>query len=212
MKEIVIMGAGELGKEIVWLIEDINRIKPTWVILGFLDDTKAVGELCSGYPILGPMSSLESLRDINSFYAVIAVQNGADKTRIAKEHAEFNRWATIIHPTAAIAPESSVGCGSVVFPQVTVSVDTVIGKHVLLYIHSIICNDCRIEDCVSVMSGVSVAEHVTVGERSYISAGSNVYPHISIGKDCRIAVGATIDDDLQDGVNKNIKGKGLFYK
>ena len=38
MKNIVIIGAGDLGKEIVWLIEDINKVKPTYVILGFLDD------------------------------------------------------------------------------------------------------------------------------------------------------------------------------
>ena len=38
MKEIVIIGAGDLGREVVWLIEDINRLNPTYVILGFLDD------------------------------------------------------------------------------------------------------------------------------------------------------------------------------
>ena len=212
MKEIVIMGAGELGKEVVWLIEDINRKKPTWVILGFLDDTKIEGDLYCGYPILGPMNRLEQLRETNSFYAVIAVQNGADKAMIAANHEDFKRWATIIHPTAVIAPESCIGDGSIVFPQVTVSVDTVIGKHVLLYIHSIICNDCKIEDYASVMSGVSVAEHVTIGERSYLSAGCDVYPHIKIGDGCRIAVGSNIDKDITNNTETDRKNKGFFHK
>ena len=38
MKNIVIIGAGDLGKEVVWMIEDINKRKPTYLIMGFLDD------------------------------------------------------------------------------------------------------------------------------------------------------------------------------
>jgi pyrroline-5-carboxylate reductase len=34
MKNIVIIGAGDLGKELVWLIEDINKVNQTHVILG----------------------------------------------------------------------------------------------------------------------------------------------------------------------------------
>ena len=38
MKKIVILCAGDFGREIAWLIEDINAQKPTYEILGFLDD------------------------------------------------------------------------------------------------------------------------------------------------------------------------------
>lgn len=41
MKNLVIVGTGDLGKEIVWLVEDINRISPKYQILGFLDDDAA---------------------------------------------------------------------------------------------------------------------------------------------------------------------------
>ena len=206
------MGAGELGKELIWLIEDINKKEPTWVILGFLDDTKAAGDIYCGYPILGSMDQLETIREKDSFYAVIAVQNGSDKASIADKHKEFNRWATIIHPTAAVAPQSKIGVGSIIFPQVTVSVDTVIGKHSLLYIHAIVCNDCVFGDHVSIMSGVSIAEHVIIGDRTYVSAGCDVYPHITIGKDCNIVVGSTVEDNLEDGSIKGKKNKGLFIK
>ncbi len=211
MKNIIILGAGELGKEALWIIEDINRVKPTWLILGFLDDTKEKGIEVNGYPILGSMNQLEELSNNNESFALIAVQNGRDKAIIANKHKDFNKWATIIHPTAVIAPESSIGAGSIVFPQVTVSVDSVIGKHNLLYIHAIVCNDCRLGECTSVMSGVSIAEHVSVGANSYLAAGCDVYPHVTIGKNCRIAVGTTVDEDLPDGSEKKKKNY-IFYK
>lgn len=211
MKNIVIMGAGELGKEVLWLIEDINRIEPTWVILGFLDDTKNLGDTINGYPVIGTMFQLEELSREYDLYAIVAVQSGKDKANIDSDHKNFNRWASIIHPTAVVAPEVRVGDGTIIFPQVTVSVDSNIGRHCLLYIHAIICNDCVLKDYTSVMSGVSLAEHVTVGERSYLSAGCDVYPNINIGKDCKISVGTTVDEDLPDGTEK-IRKIRLFHK
>ena len=45
MKEIVILGAGDFGKEVAWLIEEINKRNPTYIILGYLDDDeKKIGQ------------------------------------------------------------------------------------------------------------------------------------------------------------------------
>ena len=38
MQDILIYGAGGFGMEVAWLIEDINRVKPTWQLVGFIDD------------------------------------------------------------------------------------------------------------------------------------------------------------------------------
>ncbi len=212
MKNIVILGAGELGKEIVWLIEDINRITPTWLILGFLDDTKQKGEICHGYPVLGSMKDLDEYKQKGPLCAIIALQNGGDRKRIANMYAESTQWAKIVHPTAVLAPDVVIGDGSVIFPQVTVSVGSTLGNHNLLYIHATVCNDCIFNDCVSVMTGVSVAEHVVIGSESYIAAGSNIYPHVSLGKAVRVAVGTTVSENVSDGVEIGKKGKGLFFK
>ena len=71
MKNIVIIGAGDLGKEVVWLIEDINRVKPTYLILGFLDDdmSKNTYSFC-GYRVLGGTDKLEELNAISPFSSV----------------------------------------------------------------------------------------------------------------------------------------------
>lgn len=50
MKDIVIIGAGGFAREVVWLIEENNKIKPEWNILGYIsNETGKVGN----YDIVG---------------------------------------------------------------------------------------------------------------------------------------------------------------
>ncbi len=187
MRNIVIIGAGDLGKEVVWLIEDINKVKPTYVILGFLDDDKAKeGGEFYGYRVLGSTSELECISAKTPTSAVIAIQDGSIRRKMVEAHKGFTSWETIIHPTAVIASTSPMGKGSVVFPHVTVSVDTKLGDFELLYINSTVCNDCTLGDYVSIMTGASVSERVVIGNECFLRAGCTVYPHIVLGDNVRV--------------------------
>ena len=73
MKNIVIIGAGDLGKEVVWMIEDINKRKPTYLIMGFLDDdVEKTGNIHYGYEVLGTLDKLPELSEKMDISAVIA--------------------------------------------------------------------------------------------------------------------------------------------
>lgn len=214
MKSIVIIGAGDLGKELVWLIEDINKRTPTYLILGFLDDdVSKTGKEFYGYKILGTTEKLEEIRFNPQISVVTAIQDGSIRKRIAETHRGFHAWETIIHPTAAIAPTVILGQGSIVFPQVTISVDSSLGIFGLYYINSTICNDCMLGNYVSVMTGAAVSEHVKIGDESFLAAGCCVYPHKVIGKRVKVAVGATVDKNYSDDVVINGKNGGfLLFK
>jgi sugar O-acyltransferase (sialic acid O-acetyltransferase NeuD family) len=183
MKNLVIIGAGDLGKEIVWLIEDINKRIPIYLILGFLDDdTAKAGTEFYGYKVLGGTEQLKELSGKTPLSAVIAIQDGTVRKKIVEEHPEFDDWETIIHPTAVIAGSSTIGKGSVIFPQVTVSVDSALGDFGLYYIHASICNDCVIGSYVSVMMDSTVGDHVTINELCCVEAGAQVKSHTELGE------------------------------
>lgn len=178
MKNIVIIGAGDLGKELVWLIEDINKVKPTYVILGFLDDD--IGKINKeffGYKVLGTTASLEELNLKFPLSAVIAIRDGVARKVIVDAHPDFAHWETILHPTAVIAPESVLGEGTIMFPHVTVSVDTRIGRFGILYINATVCNDCVVGDFTSIMTGAVVSEHVTLESGTILNTGAYISPH-----------------------------------
>ena len=210
MKNIVIIGAGDLGKEVVWLIEDINHHYPNYLILGFLDDDrKKTGSEFYGYKVLGTTDQLENIASGTPLAAVIAIQSGSVRRKIVEEHGEFQNWESIIHPTAVIASTSPIGKGTIIFPQVTVSVDTKLGLFNLFYIHSTVCNDCKIGDYVSVMSGVSVSERAEIGNECFLAAGSTVYPHKRLGERVVVGVEATVSKDYGDGAEVSEKGSGF---
>lgn len=183
MKNIVIIGAGDLGKELVWLIEDINRVKPTYLILGFLDDDAAKDTYSFfGYKVLGSTNQLEELNSKLPFSAVIAIRDGSIRKKIVESHPAFDQWETIVHPTAVIASSTKIGKGSIFFPQVTVSVDTYLGQFGLYYIHSTVCNDCWIGNYVSVMANASISEHAEVPGETILPANSCIEPHTKQAK------------------------------
>ena len=45
MKDLIIVGAGGFGREVVWLVERINQSQPTWKVLGFVDDAEGLPEI-----------------------------------------------------------------------------------------------------------------------------------------------------------------------
>ena len=38
MQDIAIFGAGGFSREILTLIQDVNRVSPVWNVVGFFDD------------------------------------------------------------------------------------------------------------------------------------------------------------------------------
>ena len=54
MKDLIIIGAGGLGRETIWMTERINAVSPEWNILGFIDDKPSYkGKIIDGYRVLG---------------------------------------------------------------------------------------------------------------------------------------------------------------
>ena len=76
MKDMIIIGAGDFGREVAWLIEDINKRQMTYRVLGYLDDANCVqGQTVHNYKVLGKIEFLKSLCDNNEVCCVIAMQD-----------------------------------------------------------------------------------------------------------------------------------------
>jgi hypothetical protein len=53
MNKLVIVGAGGLGRSVAWLVERINLIKPTWEMLGYIDENKLLmGKMIGKYKVI----------------------------------------------------------------------------------------------------------------------------------------------------------------
>lgn len=202
MKNIVIIGAGGLGREVAWLIEEINQVKKEWNILGYLDDNvENHGKVLSGYKVLGNTEYISFLsKDI---YIIIAIGNGKAREKIVEKLGEKN-YATLIHPNANIAASSEVEEGVIICSGALVSIEAKIGKHCVINFNSIVAHDSLIEDFVTIHVNVNVSGNVKVGRYSTLGSGSSIYQGKKIGKNCMIGMGSTVLRNIKD--NKTALG------
>ena len=74
MKNIVIVGAGGVGREVSLIIQQINRLEPTWNLIGYIDDNpENWGNVVNGYAVLGGIDSLTMM--CKDTYVIIAIAN-----------------------------------------------------------------------------------------------------------------------------------------
>lgn len=199
MKRIVIIGAGDFGKEVAWLIEDINKVKSTYELFGFLDDDKKkIGQVYNGYPCLGPISKLTDLYKEHSVCAVIAMQNVDIRKLIVAKYPEFDNWETLIHPSVNFSDTSSIGKGCIICSGSAVSVNTVIGNHCVFNISVTLGHDCTIGNYVSVMSGSCISGHVLVKDNAYLATNCTVVPKMKVGEHAVVGAGSVVLRNVRD--------------
>ena len=201
MKKIVILCAGDFGKELAWLIEDINAHHPAYEILGFLDDDEnKIGKDFNGYKCIGKISLLSDLAKEQDVCATIATQESRFRKKFVEENPEFHNWETLIHPSVNISKTSRLGSGCVVCANCNISVNTTLGDHCILNLGVTIGHDCEISDYVSLMSGTVISGHVIIKESAYFGSNSTVVPGKKIGTNSKVGAGSVVIRNVKDNV------------
>lgn len=106
---------------------------------------------------------------------------------------------TLIHPTAVIGSDVTIGNGSVVMPGAIINAKSTIGNGVIINSGAIIEHECTIGDFAHICPGVAIAGGSLVGERSWIGIGSSVIQNITIKSDITIGAGSVVVKDILEG-------------
>ena len=197
MKKIYILGAGGLGREILWWIKDINKVKPTWEIAGFLDDNPAAleGYECD-YSVVGSIRDRMPKEDEEY---VLAFGSPAVKRKIVNLlKPRGARFATVIHPTALLSEYARYGEGFVMFPYSKLSVNSTVGDYVTL-LSSPIGHDTVIGDYSVISGNCNIIRNVVIGEGVFLAAGVCIAQDIHVGNDAYIGLGSVVLKDVEKG-------------
>lgn len=200
MKDIVIIGAGGLGREVYDTILLINDRRPTYNLIGFYDDTPEFwGKTINGLKCIGGIESINNLLEPQKIFAVIAIANAVAKKEISSKLEDIVEWENIIHPEAYISKYAKIGNGNIFQRQSTLNPNVSIGNHCLINGYSGLGHDASLGDFSSVMSQCDITGGVKLGKSVYMGTGSRIVPGVAIGDSVFICAGAVVFKSVGSG-------------
>lgn len=199
MKHLIIVGAGGFGREMFGAAREAVGYGETFDVRGFLDARPAALDGFSGYaPIIG---SPDGYAPESDDVFITALGNVAARRRCAESlERRGAAFFAVIHRTATLGPNVTVGAGSFIAPHVSLTADVAIGRHVSVFHSSSIGHDTVLGDFSHVYAQCSVGGGVKVDEGAVVYPGSVIVPRRRIGANAVVGAGSTVFIDVDPGV------------
>lgn len=196
MNKIVIVGVGGFGREIAWLIERINSIKPTWDLVGFVDDNKSLlGDHISGYPVVG--NSVWLNNQTEDIFAVCAIGSSNVRKKVIQKLSNV-KFATLVDPKVEISNTVEIGEGTIICAGSVLTVDVSLGNHVIINLNCTIGHDAIIRDYVTIHPSVNVSGNTYIQKNVEIGTGSKIIQGLEIGRNTIVGAGSVVVRDIPE--------------
>jgi sugar O-acyltransferase (sialic acid O-acetyltransferase NeuD family) len=200
--DLVIIGAGGHGTEVLSYIGDLGREGARIRVRGFVDEGKAAGRW-KGSEILGGFAELEAFLEYEGGQAVRYItaigDNRAREACVCKIGRLKPRppepW-TLRHPRSIAGADVCVGPGTCLAPGSIFTTNVHIGSHCIVNVGASISHDTELGDYVNVNPGAVVAGNVRIGAGCYIGAGATIIDRVTIGEWSTVGAGAVVVEDL----------------
>lgn len=197
LKDIAIFGVGGFGREVLALIQDINKAKSTWNIVGFFDDGYEKGVMVNGYPILGKTEDLNQWETPISL--AVSIGNPVVKKKILDKITNpLVDYPTLIHPTVWIGDNNfvEIGKGCIICAGTLITTNIKIEDFVILNLGCTVGHDTIIKDYAAFMPSCNISGEVIIGEGVYCGTGVKIINQTSIGENATIGAGAVVTQPI----------------
>jgi sugar O-acyltransferase (sialic acid O-acetyltransferase NeuD family) len=196
--DLVIIGSGGFGREAAQAVHALNECRAQWRLLGYLDDDPAKhGRHVDGIPVLGGSEEIRRLPGASVVVCTGSPRDYASRARVVGGLGlPRERYATIVHPAAAVSASSSIGPGCVLLAHVVLTAAVQVGSHVAIMPHVSLTHDDVIEDFVTLASGVRLGGGVRIRRGAYLGAGALVREGSCVGAYALVGMGAVVTCDV----------------
>ncbi len=199
--DLLIIGSGGFARETAAAVRAVNAVRPTWRLLGYLDDDPALhGRDRGGVPVIGDPATVHHMPDAAVAVCVGNPRDYSSRARIVHRLALPDaRYATIVHPAAQVGAGSRVGPGSVLLAHVVLTADVALGAHVAVMPQAVLTHDDLVEDFATIASGVRLGGAVRLGTGAYVGAGALVRESLTVGDWSLVGMGSVVLADVPAG-------------
>ncbi len=189
MKDLLILGTGVHALEMVEIVERVNRVTPTWKLIGYITtDEKQVGLSLNSTPVVGTPADL--LR-----HPAANLAPTFNEWRCMGD-LPMERMASLIDPSAFVSRTAIIGRGCVLYPHCYVGLSARIEDFVFCLSGSVINHDDVIKRGSTLSSGVQLAGCVKIEPDCYLGQACTIRQSLTIGRHSLIGMGAVVVKDV----------------
>ena len=202
MRDIVVYGAGGLGREVLRIVEDVNETNAPAQkkkILGFIDDGVPEGTILEGYPVLGGQARLQAWG--TPLDVVFGIASPTIKRNLyAVLSANPNlAYPSVCHPLSYVSHGSILSQGVVMAQFSMISLNVSLARFVFLNTGAEIGHDSIVGQYVSIMPTVNISGNVTIGDGVFIGVKATILQGLSVGEDATIGAASLVYSDVPTG-------------
>lgn len=191
---VIIIGGGGHAKVVVDALR-LNGEK----VLGVLDTCDPTSMLPQGLPWLGPDDAIGAYAPDEVMLAngIGSARSTALRKKVFEHFGQMGyHFTKVIHPSAIIAPDVLIGCGSQIMAGAVIQTGAVIGCNTIINTRASVDHDCQIGDHVHIAPGATLSGTVCVSDGAHVGVGAVVIQGIEVGPEALIGAGAVVVGDI----------------
>lgn len=198
MKNLIIIGAGGMGRTMYDLSRESLGYNIEFIIKGFIDDDMSVLDSFNGYPpILGTISEYKPLED-DVFVCSIGGQSRSKCIQTLLEKGGV--FISLIHKTARIGTNVQMGKGNQVGAFTTIAADAKIGDYNFIQSNTIIGHDVTIGSWNRIDSHVMCVGGTTIGDYNMIHTSAMINHNVHVGNNTLIGACSLVITNVEDNI------------
>jgi sugar O-acyltransferase (sialic acid O-acetyltransferase NeuD family) len=199
MRDLIIIGAGEFGREVyTWACQAIDKGAP-WNFKGFLDDDPRV---LQGFDYdAGVLDSVERYQPQPNDVFLCAIGKPAVKKKCCNHIlGKGGDFTTLIHPTALVGPRVKVGVGSIICPFTQLSCEITLGRFVTFGTLSSSAHDTAIGDWCEISGHCGINGRAVLEEGVFLGSHVAILPGVRIRAYAYVGAGSIVLKRVKPGV------------
>lgn len=195
MERIAIVGSGGFAREILTLINDINRQSKKYEFVGFVGFDK--NQTMHGYPVIGNDKEMNNTTEPISLIIAVGEPNLKQKIRLKYTNPLIS-FPTLVHPSVIVGDSESViiGEGCIICAGCILTTDITLHDFVTLNLQCTVGHDTVINNYASFMPSVNISGEVNVGKGVYVGTGAKIINQLEIGENTIVGAGAIVAKSL----------------
>lgn len=188
VQNIAIVGAGGFGREVQYLIEEINSVRNTWNLVGFYDEETARGTVINSAEVLG---NSEDAINSNCENFVLAIGNPSYLVKLSEMFLlHQKKFPNLVHPQVSFSDHqfNEIGIGNIFSLGFHMTTNIRIRDFNIFNTRVTVGHDVEIGSFNVFLPNVQISGGVSIENENFFGMNSSVLQGKKIG--CRNKIGA----------------------